>query len=301
MSETADAPAEQLTPQYIQANGLEFAYLEVPPASASAEAPLVLVIHGFPDTAWSFVPLLHRLAAAGYRAVAPFTRGYAPTEVPDNGDYSLPTLGQDVLALIEHFGAERAYIVGHDWGAVIAYAAAALRPDRVRAIVTASVPHLRRFLLRPSRAQLAASHYIFKFQLPIWPERRIREDDFAWLVDLARSWSPGWIPDDGYVLPMKANYAEPERLKAALGYYRALPGLLFKRVAWQFLLQPIHVPARVIHGQNDGCILASSFSDSEHLFAAGYELVQMPGIGHFLNLEAPDAFADHVLDFLARH
>lgn len=301
MSETADAPAEQLTPQYIQANGLEFAYLEVPPASASAEAPLVLVIHGFPDTAWSFVPLLHRLAAAGYRAVAPFTRGYAPTEVPDNGDYSLPTLGQDVLALIEHFGAERAYIVGHDWGAVIAYAAAALRPDRVRAIVTASVPHLRRFLLRPSRAQLAASHYIFKFQLPIWPERRIREDDFAWLVELARSWSPGWIPDDGYVLPMKANYAEPERLKAALGYYRALPGLLFKRVAWQFLLQPIHVPARVIHGQNDGCILASSFSDSEHLFAAGYELVQMPGIGHFLNLEAPDAFADHVLDFLARH
>ena len=301
ISETAaDAPAA-LTPRYIPANGLEFAYLEVPPASGVDKAPLVLVLHGFPDTAWSFVPLLHELATAGYRAVAPFTRGYAPTEVPEDGDYSLPTLGQDVLALIEHFGADRAFIVGHDWGAVQAYAAAALRPDRVRAIVAAAVPHLRRFLLRPSRAQLVASHYLFKFQLPIWPERRIREDDFAWLVDLARSWSPGWIPDDGYLVPMKANYAEPERLKAALGYYRAIPAMFFKRVAWQFLLQPIHVPARVIYGENDGCILAASFSDSEHLFSAGYEPVCMAGIGHFMNIEAPEAFARHVLEFLARH
>ncbi len=301
MSETAPEAATAPTPRYIQANGLEFAYLEVPPANTVADAPLVLVLHGFPDTAWSFVPLLQALSDAGYHAIAPFTRGYAPTEVPEDGDYSLPTLGQDVLALIEHFGADRAYIVGHDWGAVIAYAAAALRPDRVRAIVTVSVPHLRRFLLRPSRAQLAASHYIFKFQLPVWPERRIREDDFAWLVNLARSWSPGWIPDDSYLVPMKANYAEPERLKAALGYYRALPALLFKRVAWQFLLQPIHVPTRVIHGLNDGCILAGSFSDSEHLFAAGYELVGMPGVGHFVNLEAPDAFAARVLEFEKRH
>lgn len=301
ISETAAEAPAALTPRYIQANGLEFAYLEVPPASGVDKAPLVLVLHGFPDTAWSFVPLLHELATAGYRAVAPFTRGYAPTEVPEDGDYSLPTLGQDVLALIEHFGADRAFIVGHDWGAVQAYAAAALRPDRVRAIVAAAVPHLRRFLLRPSRAQLVASHYLFKFQLPIWPERRIREDDFAWLVDLARSWSPGWIPDDGYLVPMKANYAEPERLKAALGYYRAIPAMFFKRVAWQFLLQPIHVPARVIYGENDGCVLAASFSDSEHLFSAGYEPVCMAGIGHFMNIEAPEAFARHVLEFLARH
>ena len=301
MSDTTDEAPATLTPRYIQANGLEFAYLEVPPANSAAEAPLVLVLHGFPDTAWSFAPLLHELAAAGYRAVAPFTRGYAPTEIPEDGDYSLPTLGQDVLALIEHFGADRAFIVGHDWGAVMTYAAAALRPDRVRAIVTAAVPHLRRFLLRPSRAQLAASHYVFKFQLPVWPERRIREDDFAWLVNLARSWSPGWIPDDDYLVPMKANYAEPGRLKAALGYYRAIPAMFFKKVAWQFLLQPTQVPACVIRGEHDGCILDSSFSDSEHLFSAGYEPVRMAGIGHFMNLEAPDAFAKHVLEFLARH
>lgn len=299
--ETDLAPAAGLVPRYIQANGMEFAYLEALPASGAESAPLVLVLHGFPDTAWSFVDLLGRLAAAGYRAVAPSMRGYAPSELPESGDYSIATLGQDVLALIEHFGVDRAFVVGHDWGAVAAYAAAALRPDRVRAIVTAAVPHLRRFLLRPSRAQIAASHYVFKFQLPIWPERKIREDDFAWLVDLARSWSPGWIPGDDYLVPLKANFAEPERLKAALAYYRALPGMLFTRVAWQFLLQPIAVPARVIHGANDGCILADSFSECEHLFSAGHESVCLADVGHFMNLEAPERFAEAVLDFLERH
>ncbi|WP_293368736.1 alpha/beta hydrolase [Nevskia sp.] len=300
-TETDLAPPAGLVPRYIQANGMEFAYLEALPAVGADTAPLVLVLHGFPDTAWSFVDLLERVAAAGYRAIAPSMRGYAPSEVPENGDYSIATLGQDVLALIEHFGVDRAFVVGHDWGAVAAYAAAALRPDRVRAIVTAAVPHLRRFLLRPSRAQIAASHYIFKFQMPIWPERKIREDDFAWLVDLARSWSPGWIPGDDYLLPLKANFAEPERLKAALAYYRAIPGMFFTRVAWQFLLAPIAVPARVIHGANDACILAHTFSDSEHLFSAGYELVQLADVGHFMNIEAPERFADAVLDFLKRH
>lgn len=294
-------PAAAPTLRYIQANGIEFAYLEARPAVDPDNAPLVLVLHGFPDTAWSFVDLLDRLAAAGYRAIAPSMRGYAPTEVPERPDYSIATLGQDVLALIEHFGVDRAFVVGHDWGAVATYAAAALRPDRVRAIVTAAVPHLRRFMLRPSRAQLAASHYIFKFQLPLWPERKIREDDFAWLVDLARSWSPGWIPGDDYLVPLKANFAEPERLRAAIGYYRALPRMFFTRVAWQFLLQPIAVPARVIHGANDGCILPQSFTDSEHLFSAGYESVRLDDVGHFMNLEAPARFADAVLDFLRWH
>lgn len=300
-TEIDSAPPAGFSPRYIQANGMEFAYLEALPAVDADRAPLVLVLHGFPDTAWSFTDLLGRLAAAGYRAVAPSMRGYAPSEVPADGDYSISTLGQDVLALIEHFGVDRAYVVGHDWGAIAAYAAAALRPDRVRAIVTAAVPHLRRFLLRPSRPQIAASHYIFKFQMPFWPERKLREDDFAWIVDLARSWSPGWIPGDDYLVPLKANFAEPERLKAAIGYYRALPKMLITRVAWQFLLAPIAVPTRVIHGANDGCVLARSFSDSEHLFSAGYELVQMDDVGHFMNLEAPERFADAVLDFLNRH
>lgn len=299
---TPDLPATDAPElHYIQANGLEFAYLQSLPATDAQSAPLVLVLHGFPDTAWSFADLLQRLSAAGYRAVAPFMRGYPPSEIPEDGDYSIPALGRDVIALIEHFAADRAYVVGHDWGAIASYAAAALRPDRIRAIVTAAVPHLRRFLLRPTRAQIAASHYIFKFQLPWWAERRLPEQDFAWLADLARSWSPGWVPTDAYLQPLKLAFSDPARLKAAIGYYRALPGTLLTRTCWQFLLQPIQTPARVIRAENDGCILRDMFTESEHLFGADYELVEMKGVGHFMGLEDPAGFAALVLEFLKRH
>jgi len=283
---------DDLQPRYIRANGMEFAYLEV------GEGPLVLCLHGFPDTAWSMAALLRRLSAAGFRAVAPFMRGYPPSAVPDDRDYSVMALGRDVIALVEHFGAQDAMVVGHDWGAGAAYSAAALRPDRIKRIVTAAVPHLRRFLLRPSREQLRASHYMFKFQLPGWPERRIRENDFAWLRDLARNWSPGWEPTDEYFGPVKAAFSDPARLKAALGYYRALPLSMMRREAWQFLLKPIHVPARVIYGETDACILPASFLDQEHLFGDRYELVGIPKAGHFMHLEAADVFADRVIEFL---
>jgi pimeloyl-ACP methyl ester carboxylesterase len=288
---------DDLQPRYIRANGMEFAYLESEQAAAS-QGPLVLCLHGFPDTAWSLAPLLRRLSAAGFCAVAPFLRGYPPSALPDDRDYSGLALGRDVIALVEHFGAQDAMVVGHDWGALAAYSAAALRPDRIRRIVAAGLPHPRRFLLRPSRPQLRASHYMFKFQLPGWPERRIRENDFAWLRDLARSWSPGWEPTEAYFGPVKAAFSDPARLKAALGYYRALPLSLFQREAWQFLLKPIHVPARVVYGENDACILPQSFLDQEHLFGDRYELVGIPKAGHFMHIEAADVFADRVIEFL---
>lgn len=291
--------ASSLQPLFIRANGLEFAYLEAVPVQAT-DAPLVLCLHGFPDTAWSFRPLLGQLANAGYRAVAVFMRGYAPTALADDRDYSGLALGRDVLALIEHFGVDQAYVVGHDWGAVAAYAAAAMRPDRVRRIVTAGVPHVRRFLLRPSRAQLKASHYMFKFQMRGSAEKMVSRDDFAWLRDLVRSWSKDWEPDADYWTQIKAVFSERARLRAALSYYRAIPGLLFRRDGWNYILKPIQVPARVICGTEDGSLLASSFEDQAHLFARDYDLVRMEGIGHFMHLQAPDAFARLVLEGLKR-
>jgi pimeloyl-ACP methyl ester carboxylesterase len=281
-----------MQPRFIRANGMEFAYL------AAGDGPLVICLHGFPDTAWSFADLLQRLAAAGFRAVAPFMRGYAPTDIPPDRDYSCLALGRDVIALLEHLEAADAAIVGHDWGAAAAYAAAAQRPDRIRRIVTAAVPHLRRFLLRPTRAQLRRSSYMFKFQLPAWPEKRIRRDDFAWLLELARSWSPGWELPASYVAQVKAAFADPARLSAALGYYRAMPRLLFDRHAWQYLLQPLQVPAQVIYGARDGCIAAEMFQDMEHLFASEYRLVGITGAGHFMHLEAPEEFGGRVVEFL---
>src|SRR5512135_27547 len=109
----------------VRANGVRFATLE------AGDGPLVLCLHGFPDDARSFRHQLPALAKAGFRAVAPFMRGYAPTEVPADGRYQSAVLSQDIVALISALGSSSAYVFGHDWGAVAAYGAAVLAPDKV--------------------------------------------------------------------------------------------------------------------------------------------------------------------------
>jgi pimeloyl-ACP methyl ester carboxylesterase len=121
--------------RFVQANGLRFGYLE------SGSGPLVLLVHGFPDTAHTWDATRAVLAGAGFRAVAPFTRGYAPTEVPAQEAYDSDTLGRDLLAIIPALGAQSAVIVGHDWGASAAYSAAGIEPAAVRLLVTLAIPH----------------------------------------------------------------------------------------------------------------------------------------------------------------
>lgn len=282
-----------LSPRYIRANGLEFAYLE------AGQGPLVLCLHGFPDTAWSFEPTVQALAAAGFRGVSVFMRGYAPSALPEDGDYRVSTLGRDVIALIDHLGADRAFVVGHDWGAVAAYVAAALRPDRFQGLVAAGMPHLRRFLLTPGLGQLRRSSYMGYFQLPLIPERRIRARDFAWLRELLHRWSPGWPFSERDFMGLKAAFAEPERLKAALAYYRALPRSLVGE-SWGSAMKRISVPTRVIYGENDGCIGRELFVGQDHLFTGGYERVEMAGCGHFMHREQPERFAERVIEFCRR-
>ena len=120
--------------RYVNANGLKFAYLE------EGSGPLVLMLHGFPDTAHTWDDLRPRIAAKGYRAVSPFMRGYYPTEVPDR-DPDQETLARDPLALIDALGATEAIVIGHDWGAPIAACSALLRPDIFTAVAMLSVPY----------------------------------------------------------------------------------------------------------------------------------------------------------------
>ena len=282
-----------MTPRFLEANGLSFGLLEAGPA----DGPLVLCAHGFPDTAWSFVHTLQALANEGYRAVAPFMRGYLPTQIPADGDYRTTTLARDLIALIDHLGAERAVIVGHDWGAAAAYMAAALRPDRLRGVVCASVPHLRRFLLRPSGAQLLRSSYMLRFQ---WPdaEAHLSANDFAALRALAQRWSLG-AALDATLAPVIAGFSERARLSAALGYYRALPRTLFSAEGWQAATALVSVPACVIHGVRDGCMGAEMFAGQNHLYAAGVRTVRIERAGHYVQVEQPQQFATAVLAFLS--
>lgn len=287
-------PSNDVPPiKTIRANGLEFAYFEV------GEGPLVILLHGFPDTALCWKEVAPRLAAAGFRAVAPFLRGYAPTDLAPDGDYSLPTLSRDLLALIEHFNpGEKAFVVGHDWGAPITQFAANLRPDRFEKIVLAAVPHLRKFFLAPTLRQLGRSHYIFKFQLPWWAESRLPKNDFEWVTqNLIRRWSPGWDFTPGEIEAIKGNFREPARLKAALAYYRGLRGLLVDPSALRTAFADVTVPTRMIYGTEDGAIGAEMFQKLQKRFRGGYDLCEATGRGHFMQYEDPAWFADRVVEF----
>ncbi|SFF65719.1 Pimeloyl-ACP methyl ester carboxylesterase [Fontimonas thermophila] len=279
----------------VRLRGVELACLE------RGTGPLVLCLHGFPDTAYGFVPLLDRLAAAGYWGVAPFLRGWKPSGLAKDDDYRITTIVADLIELMDALGVRRAHLVGHDWGAVASYIAGVRHPDRIGAIVAAAVPHPRRFLLRPTLRQLYRSRYMAYFQLPHLPERRIAADGFAWLHRLVRSWSPRWGYTQADLAPVQDSLADPAHCRAALAYYRSLPGVLRERRHWSLLMKPLPVPAKVICGADDGCIGPEMFTDQAHCFAAAYELVRIEGAGHFMHREQPLRFADEVLGFLEGH
>jgi pimeloyl-ACP methyl ester carboxylesterase len=263
-------------------------------------APLALFLHGFPDTHLGLLPAMDAAAAAGFRCVAPEPRGYLPSDLAPDGDYRVAAFARDVLDLADALGAARFYIVGHDWGALTAYAAANLAPERVIRMVTAGVPHTGHFLLNIRLRQLVRSSYMLRFQLPFLPEWEIARHDFAWLEKLIGRWSPAWrfTPQDLRLL--KQGFADPRRLKAALAYYRQLPRSLADPLSRRLIFAPVSVPTRVICGGADGCIGPELFAGQQRCFTGEFELVQMAGAGHFMQWERPGEFARMALDFLRR-
>ena len=280
------------------ANGTEFAYFEAGPA----DGPLALCLHGFPDTAHTWRHLLPRLADAGFHAVAPFLRGYAPSAVPEDGRYDTGTLALDACALHEALGGgDDAVIIGHDWGAFATYGAAAAEPRRWRRAVAASVaPQASMADGFFSFDQLRRSWYVFFFQSPL-AEYAVSLDDFAFIDRLWADWSPGF---DGAwdAARVKESLAAPESLSAAIGYYRAMfagppddPDAAAAQAAAGTMAPQ---PTLYLHGADDGCMGLGIIGPVTDFLAPGSELVVIEGAGHFLHVERPDEVTDHIVRFL---
>ena len=278
----------------IQPSGLGVGYV------SRGEGPLVVFLHGFPDTYRGFLPILDRVAAAGYRAVAPALRGYAHSEIATDGDYRVEASAQDVLGLADALGVQRFSIVGHDWGAVTAYATSNLAPERVARLITAAVPHTGHFLLNMRPRQLIRSAYMLRFQIPWLPEWQIPRHDFAWIEQLIREWSPGWNFGESEMRPLKDNFQDPQRLKAALSYYRQLPRSLLSSLSRRLVFAPVATPTRMLYGLRDGCIGPELFQNQQRRFSNGLDLIPLHDAGHFMQWEQPDLFAELVIDFLER-
>jgi pimeloyl-ACP methyl ester carboxylesterase len=268
--------------RHVEANGLRFAYLE------DGRGPLVLLLHGFPDTAHSWDHVRPRVAARGFHAVAPWLRGYAPTAIPPR-DTDIETLGRDVLALIDALGDTAAVLVGHDWGAAAAYAAASLAPARVAKLIVIGIPHPA--ALRPSPRTLWMVRHFFAYKLP-GAARRFARDDFAALPAIYKRWSPLWSPPPDEFAAVRTTFSEPASLDAAFGYYRRLP-----LRAPAFLRKPIEVPSVAFAGLDDPIVRPADYAAAGRMFKSDYIVVEMRG-GHFMHREYPDDFAAKLLGHL---
>jgi pimeloyl-ACP methyl ester carboxylesterase len=275
-------------------------------ALSEGEGPLVLCLHGFPDYPGTFEAQMRALARAGFRAVAPWMRGYHPDTIAPDGCYQSAALARDALSLIDALGYETAVLYGHDWGTVAANLAAVLNPQKVSRLITSAVPYgsalTESFI--SSGDQQRRSWYMFFFQLP-FAEAAVALDNYAFVRRLWEEWSPTWAFTDSDLAPVRDTFAADGVLPAALGYYRAVfnPALLKGRYAVDQArgaeAPHIVVPALHLHGGSDGCIGAELVNGMAGYYSAGLDLKVLPNLGHFLHREDPAWVSRLMLEFLA--
>jgi pimeloyl-ACP methyl ester carboxylesterase len=262
-----------------------FVYLD------SGDGPLVVLFHGFPDHPLSWDGIRTALVEAGYRAVAPFLRGYHPDTVVEGRGYSPVEIGDDAVALLDALGAESATLVGHDWGASVAYSAATLAPARVDRVVTAGIPHPSAF--KPSPRLAWFGRHFVAFKMP-WAEAMSRRNHFAYIEGLYRRWSPDWSgPErDAAVARVKEAFADPTVLHHALGYYRD-----FSTKRPEVLERPLESKALIVGGGGETALLAA-YESSCTFVTEPCEVVLVPGAGHWPHREDEPFFIERLLAFL---
>ena len=271
-------------------------------AKAMGEGPVVICLHGFPDNAGSFRHQLPALAEAGFRAISVTLRGYECASIPENGDYSVEAIAADIYAVIDQLDQGPVHLVGHDWGAAIAYNAAAAAPHHFKSLTTMAVPHAGRFArdgLRIPR-QLKLSWYMGFFNLPWVSDWVVRRRDYAFIRNLWRKWSPGWSPAPDVIESVIDTLSQPGVLSATLGYYRAALSLSALSASADDAHYPVPVPTLALTGERDGCIASDVF---ERLTVAsdypeGMRFHRIAEAGHFLHQEQPKAVNSLLIDWL---
>jgi pimeloyl-ACP methyl ester carboxylesterase len=247
-------------------------------------APAVVLLHGFPEDRQCWDPISERLVDAGLRTLAPDQRGYSPRARPTDPypqAYVLSELVDDVVALLDAAGLERAHVVGHDWGGGIAWTLAGAYPERVESLTVLSTPHPAavRQAIASAPWQLAHSAYMLFFQLPAVPERVL-------LRNLERSLLSQDVPPSE-----AARYAgrlrEPGALRGALGWYRAMR---HSRGA----VHRCRVPTTYVWGRRDPFLGRQAAEGTGAMVLADYRFVEVDE-GHWLPERMPDLCAAEIV------
>ncbi|MDT7571703.1 MAG: hypothetical protein QOE05_1877 [Actinomycetota bacterium] len=272
----------------LKANGFVFDAL----ADGPADGRLVLLLHGFPQTSWSWRQVMAVLASAGYRVVAPNQRGYSPGARPEAVEsYGIRHLVADAVGMLDALGADRADVIGHDWGAAVAWQLAARHPERVRTLTPVSVPHPLAFVeaLRTDDDQRQRSGYMQLFRMVGDAEKLLLDDEAAGLRGVFGG-QPG-VDADRYISLMQ----ERGVLTKCLNWYRAQDLADIEDVG------PTTVPTLYVWSDQDTALGPWAAHATEAHVTAPYRFEVLHGVSHWVPEEAPDQLAAWVLEHLAAH
>ena len=290
---------ETITHDYANVNGIRLHYAE-----AGSGDHLVVLLHGFPEFWYSWRNQLDVLSGK-FHVVAPDLRGYNLSDKPSRvEDYKIDRIVGDVIGLIDHFGAKQAAVVGHDWGAGVAWAAALKHPERVSKLAVLQVPIAAAWRANMSLKQVLRNWYMFFFQIPRLPEWLIRRQDFR---AIEQTFSEKVIRKDSFSREDIERYKEaarqPGALTGALNYYRAN---VFDR-----LLPPkregnlnqgdgrVRVPTLFIFAEQDFAIIPETVRGLDKYIDAYYHEVRIPDSGHWVQNEAAAQVNEALINFLS--
>ena len=276
------------THKSVQANDADYVYLE------SGEGDLMILLHGYPDNAYSWEHQIKYFSQQGYKVIAPFLRGYAPTKTPNNAYFDRASIAKDIVALIDILSpSKKAYLVGQDWGAAIGYGILGAFPEKIERAVVLAVPHpaeIRR-TLKKSPKQVIRSFHWFLFQLPFLPELITKFGRGRFLRFLWKLWSPNFN-DEAHVKQVIDSMLKDNGIKDSLAYYRAALQKSYRDPKLEGIFEkldnPITIPTRVLCGEQD--MRGEMLERQADLFAneSEYNWHIIPDCGHFLHREQPE-------------
>jgi epoxide hydrolase 4 len=273
-------------------NGVRLHYVE------QGEGPLVVLLHGFPEFWYSWRHQIPTLAGAGFRAVAPDMRGYNLSEKPEGlHPYRVEALVDDVAGLIRHLGGDRATVVGHDWGGLVGWYAAIMRPEVLDRLVILNAPHPAAYRREFARStQAIRSWYAGFFQLPVLPEAGIRAADFLLLEQVLRRdpVRPDAFSDED-VRRYKEALGRPGALTAAINYYRAAARDRDRLFA--LARSRIDTPTLLVWGEKDR-YLVDSLTEGLDEWVSDLRVERIPQASHWIAADAPEQVNRLLLDFL---
>ncbi|MFN2465144.1 MAG: alpha/beta fold hydrolase [Candidatus Dormibacteria bacterium] len=266
----------------IEANGLNFNVVD------AGVGPAVLLLHGFPDSCHLWRHQLPALVAAGFRVVAPDLRGFGESDKPQEVEaYAMGEILDDLRAILRTLGIPKVHVVGHDFGAAVAWMFTVVAPGKVDRLVAVSVGHPVNFL-RPTIKQMQMSWYTYLFQFPGIAEALIPRDDWAFL----KAWSSGTGDLDRY----QHDLARPGALTAALNWYRA--SFNPRRLIEDNPAFPrVERPVMGIWGAHDRALTEESMTDSASQVSGPWRYERIDDAGHWIPLEQPDRLNDLLIEF----